>query len=104
MSRVTSSERIRLSNRAEAEILRYKDDHALWHKHVHNVELDPVQVLKCIEMDENPNTIDVSARRTGKTAGKELHALKHNATVPAQELGIVAPRLQQSMNNLNYHL
>lgn len=104
MTRVTSSERIRLSNRAEKEILRYKDDHALWHKHVHNVELDPVQVLKCIEMDAHPNTIDVSCRRTGKTAVKELHALKHNATTPAQELGIVAPRLQQSQNNLNYHL
>lgn len=75
----------------------------LWHKHVHNVELDPVQVLKCVEMDENPNTIDVSCRRTGKTAVKELHALKHNATMPAQELGIVAPRLQQAQANLNYH-
>lgn len=104
MSRVNSSDRIRLSNRAEKEILRYKDDHALWHKHVHNVELDPVQVLKCIEMDDHPNTIDVSCRRTGKTAVKELHALKYNATTPAQELGIVAPRLQQSQNNLNYHL
>lgn len=104
MTRVTSAERIRVSNRAEKEILRYKDDHALWHKHVHNVELDPVQVLKCIEMDEHPNTIDVSCRRTGKTAVKELHALKYLAITPAQELGIVAPRLQQSQNNLNYHL
>lgn len=104
MSRVSTSDRIRLSNRAEVEIMRYKGDHALWHKHVHNVELDTVQVLKCIEMDDHPNTIDVSCRRTGKTAVKELHALKHNATTPAQELGIVAPRLQQSQNNLNYHL
>jgi hypothetical protein len=30
--------------------------HALWHKHVHNVELDPLQSLKMVEMDENPNT------------------------------------------------
>jgi hypothetical protein len=104
VSRITSSDRIRLSIRAEKEILRYKDDHAMWHKHVHGVELDPVQILKCIEMDENPNTIDVSCRRTGKTAVKEMHALKYNATTPSQELGIVAPRLQQSQNNLNYHL
>lgn len=104
MSRITSSDRIRLSIRAEKEILRYKDDHALWHKHVHGVELDPVQILKCIEMDEHANTIDVSCRRTGKTAVKEMHTLKYNATTPAQELGIVAPRLQQSQNNLNYHL
>jgi hypothetical protein len=104
VARISTTERIRLSNRAEKEILRYKDDHSLWHRHVHGVELDPVQVLKCIEMDENPNTIDVSCRRTGKTAVKELHALKYLATTPAQELGIVAPRLQQSQNNLNYHL
>lgn len=104
MSRVNASDRIRLTIRAEGEILRYKNDHALWHKHVHGIELDPVQILKCIEMDEHPNTIDVSCRRTGKTAVKEMHALKHNATTPAQELGIVAPRLQQSQNNLNYHL
>lgn len=104
MSRISSSERIRVSNRAEEEIMRYADDHLLWHKHIHNVELDPMQVLKCIEMDNNPNTIDVSCRRTGKTAVKELHALKHLAKTPAQELGIVAPRVQQSQNNLNYHL
>ena len=103
MIRVSSSERARVAYRAEQELLRYKDDHALWHKHVHNVELDPVQVLKCLEMDANPNTIDVSCRRTGKTAVKELHALKHNATMASQELGIVAPRLQQAQANLNYH-
>lgn len=104
MIRTSTAERIRVSTRAEEEILRYKDDHLLWHKHVHNVELDPMQVLKSIEMDMHPNTIDVSSRRTGKTAGKEMHALKHLSTIPMQELGIVAPRLQQSQNNLNYHL
>ena len=104
MARVSSTDRLRLVNRAEVEIMRYKDDHALWHKHVHGVELDPMQVLKCIEMDNHANTIDVSCRRTGKTAVKEMHAIKHNATNPHQELGIVAPRLQQSQNNLNYHL
>lgn len=101
--RTNPAERIRVTNRAEVEILRFKDDHGLWHKHVHNVDLDPVQILKCMEMDANPNTIDVSCRRTGKTAVKELHTLKYLATTPMQELGIVAPRLQQSQNNLNYH-
>jgi hypothetical protein len=104
VSRVSTAERIRVANRAEEEILRFKDDHALWHKHVHNVDLDPMQILKCIEMDQNSNTIDVSCRRTGKTAVKELHALKYLACNQMQELGIVAPRLQQSQNNLNYHL
>jgi hypothetical protein len=89
---------------AEREVMRYAHDHALWHKHVHNVELDSIQVLKCIEMDEHPNTIDFSSRRTGKTAVKELHQLKHNATNADQEEGIVAPREAQSLVNLGYHL
>ncbi|SFW40416.1 hypothetical protein [Nitrosovibrio sp. Nv17] len=104
MTRVTASERLRCQSRAEVEILRYRDDHLLWHKHIHNVELDPVQLLKCIEMDAHANTIDVSCRRTGKTAVKELYCLKHLATTPMQELGIVTPRLQQAQGNLNYHL
>lgn len=104
MSRTSSSERVRVANRAEVELLRFQDDHGLWHKHVHNVELDQMQVLKCIEMDQHPNTIDVSCRRTGKTAVKEMYLLKHNVCNAMQEVGIVAPRLQQSQNNLNYHL
>lgn len=78
--------------------------HALWHRHVHNVTLDPVQVLKMLEMDRHPNTIDVSCRRTGKTAVKEMYLLEHAATMAHQTLGIVAPRQQQSQTNLNYHL
>ena len=39
--------------------------HALWHKHIHNVELDPLQLLKMQEMDIHPNTVDFSSRRTG---------------------------------------
>ncbi len=87
---------------AEQAVLKYADDHALWHKHVHNVELDSMQILKCIEMDKHRNTIDFSCRRTGKTAIKELHDLKELATHPDQELGIVAPRLAQSEVNLRY--
>ena len=74
--------------------MRYAHDHALFHKHVHGVTLDPYQVIKCIEMDGHSNTIDVSCRRTGKTAIKELYCLKHLATNPAQEEGIGAPRRQ----------
>jgi hypothetical protein len=102
--RVSASQRITVAHLAEVEIMRYKDDHALWHKHVHGVDLDPMQVLKCIEMDMHPNTIDVSCRRTGKTAVKEMHALKHNACNPFQEVGIVAPRQQQAQTNLTYHI
>lgn len=78
--------------------------HALWHKYVHNVELDPIQCLKMQEMDENANTVDFSCRRTGKTAVKEMYIVEQLATTPFQECGIVAPRMQQSQNNLNYQI
>lgn len=102
--RLSSAQRIQLRNRAEVEIQRFKGDHALWHKHVHNVELDPMQILKMVEMDNHPNTLDYSCRRTGKTAVKELHNLEWNATEADQEVGIVAPREAQSIVALNYHL
>jgi hypothetical protein len=102
--RINSKKRIEMANVAEREVMRFKDDHALWHKHIHNVELDSMQVLKCLEMDQYTNTIDYSCRRTGKTAIKELYNLKFTATTSDQELGIVAPREAQSLVNLGYHL
>lgn len=112
MPRLTATDRIQIASRAEQAIMRFaRPDpatglrpHALWHRHVHNVTLDPVQVLKMVEMDQHPNTIDVSCRRTGKTACKEMYLLEHLATMPHQDLGVVAPRQQQAQNNLSYHL
>ena len=101
--RVSAAQRVKLQNVAEREVMRYAGDHALWHKYVHNVDLDPAQVLKMIEMDEHPKTIDYSCRRTGKTAVKELWDLEHLACNADQELGIVAPRAAQSEVCLRYH-
>lgn len=103
-SRVSSAQRVEVWGEAEREIMRYADNHYLWHKHIHNVELDAIQILKCEEMDRNPMTLDFSSRRMGKTAIKELYFLKFLATHADQELGIVAPREAQSLVNLNYHL
>lgn len=108
----TAAQRIQIQHSAEREIMRYaRPDpvtgirpHALWHKHVHNVDLDPMQVLKMQEMDDHRNTVDFSCRRTGKTAVKEMYCLEYLATTPFQEEGIVAPRLQQSQTNLMYHI
>ena len=108
--RVTAAERVTHASVAEAEIQRYAQvdpatglrPHVLWAKHVHNVELDPVQALKMVEMDQYRNTADFSCRRTGKTAVKEMYNLERLATEGYQECGIVAPRLQQSQNNLDY--
>ncbi|WP_374349599.1 hypothetical protein [Chitinimonas sp.] len=112
MIRVSPAQRAVIADRAEVEILRFgRPDpdtglrqHALWHKHVHGVELDPAQILKMHEMDIHPNTVDVSCRRTGKTVVKELHSLEELACNSHQEEGIVAPRLQQSQIGLKYHL
>jgi hypothetical protein len=104
VTRLTQSARLELQNVAEREIQRYAGDHALWHKHVHNVELDPVQILKMKEMDQFPYSVDFSSRRTGKTAVKEMYFLEWNACHSDQELGIVAPREAQSLVNLGYHL
>lgn len=102
--RVSAQQRIQMRIVAEQEIQRFAGDHAAWHKHVHNVDLDPAQVLKMVEMDAHSNTIDYSCRRTGKTANKELYLLEHNACHADQELGIVAPREAQAQTNLGYHL
>lgn len=102
--RVSAGARIKVQSRAEAEVMRYADDHALWHKHVHGVTLDPVQILKCIEMDAHRNTVDFSCRRTGKTFLKELYCMMRLATSAHETEGIVAPREQQSLTNLGYHL
>jgi len=102
--RISAKQRIKMQNLAEVEVMRYAHDHALWHKHVHNVELDSMQILKCLEMDRYVRTIDFSCRRTGKTAYKELYLLMHNAIHNDQEEGIVAPREAQSLVNLGYHL
>lgn len=84
--------------------MKYAGDHGMWHKYVHNVELDAVQILKMKEMDNHSNTIDFSCRRTGKTAVKELYNVEDNATNADQELGIVAPRQAQSIKNMLYHI
>ena len=101
--RISAARRIEINNIAEQEVMKYAGDHALWHKHVHNVELDPMQILKMMDMDQHQNTIDNSCRRTGKTAVKEMYLLEFNACNPDQELGIVAPREAQAQVNLNYH-
>ncbi len=102
-NRTTGEQRIELWSQAEREIQRYAHDHYLWHKHVHNVELDAIQILKCLEMDMYRNTVDYSTRRLGKTFIAEMYLLKFLACNSDQELGIVAPREKQAITALKYH-
>lgn len=102
--RISAAQRITVQNRAEAEILRYKGDHVLWHKHVLNVELDPIQQIKMELMDEFPVTADPSCRRTRKTSTKELYHVEKMACEGDHELSIGAPKEDQAKVNLRYHL
>lgn len=102
--RVSPASRIRGQIVAERELKRYAGDHSKWHKHVHNADLDPVQLLKMEEMDREPQTIDFSCRRTRKTTTKEMHCLEYLACNADQEEGIVAPREAQAQVNLRVHL
>lgn len=102
--RVSVAQRVTVQRRAEAEIQRYAGDHAAWHKHVLNVELDPMQVLKMELMDEHDFTVDPSCRRTRKTSTKELYNLEKMACEGDHELSIVAPKEEQAKVNLKYHL
>lgn len=103
-NRVSGQQRIEMWNVAEREIMRFADNHYLWHKHVHDVKLDAIQILKCEEMDMFKNTIDYSTRRLGKTFVSEMYLLKFLACHSDQELGIVAPREKQATTALKYHL
>lgn len=99
--RSTPAQRAKSSIVAEREIMRFAQPdpvtgikpHALFAKHVHNVELDPIQLLKMQEMDVHPNTVDFSCRRTGKTAVKEMYIAEQLATTPYQECGTVWPAM-----------
>jgi hypothetical protein len=69
-----------MQNVAEREVMRFKGNHGLWHKHVHNSELDSMQLLKMELMDQHSSTVDFSCRRTRKTSTKELWAMEFMAT------------------------
>jgi hypothetical protein len=101
--RVSAAQRVTLQSVAEAEIKRFAGDHVAWHKHVLNVDLDPIQQLKMELMDEYPFTLDPSCRRTRKTSTKELYHLEKMACESDHELSITAPKEDQANVNLKYH-
>lgn len=102
--RVSAAQRVSLQHVAEAEIKRFAGDHVAWHKHVLNVDLDPIQQMKMELMDAHPFTVDPSCRRTRKTSTKELYHLEKMACEEDHELSITAPKEDQAAVNLKYHL
>lgn len=89
MTRTTAAQRAKSSIRAEREIMKFAlpdsvtgiRPHALWHKYVHNVELDPIQILKMQEMDEQaPPPGGTPARRDAGAADLSVVPGRHGGT------------------------
>lgn len=104
MTRLSAKQRISISSNAEQAILKYKGNHFLWHKYIHNIELDPMQLVKMHQMDQHKLTRDHSCRRTGKSFVCEMHTLEYMATQSDQSLGVVAPKRDQAVKSLKYHI
>lgn len=93
-----------VSNAAEKEIHRYKDNNYLWAKHVCNIELRPIQLIWMDQMDRFPRTVLVAPPRVGKTFAVEIHGLKACAINPWEDYRIWAPNENQGRESLKYHI
>lgn len=89
---------------AEKEILKHKGNHALWHKHVCNVDMRVNQLLWMEQLDKFPRTITVAPPRTGKTFAVEMHGLEENACNPWEDYRLFAPTVHQSALALKYQI
>ena len=89
---------------AEKEILKHKDNNALWFKHVCNIDMRVNQLLWQEQLDKNPRTLTVAPPRTGKTYAVEMHGLKACAVNPWEDYVIFAPAVHQSSQALKYHI
>ncbi len=95
---------IRLANQAEKEILKYKDDTALWMKHCTGQDADPHQQLAIMEIEEHPNAIIVWPPRFGKTWSMEAVNLRDLFCYPKESLLLFGPKQDQANNALREHL
>lgn len=103
MDRTTKTQRIQLCNLAEQAIHKFAANNADWHKYIHNVELDTMQLLRMEFMDKHNYTIDVETCRRGrKTSTAALYTLKLLALSGHQSAGFIAPREAQSITGLKY--
>lgn len=89
---------------AEEEIVKYKGNHALWHKHVCNIDLRVNQLLWMEQLDKHPRTLTVAPPRTGKTYAVEMHGLEETACNPWEDYRIFAPAVHQASQALKYHI
>jgi hypothetical protein len=100
----TKSGRITVANRAEKEILRFKDDTVLWMKHCTNQEADPWQAIFIEEIEAHPNSLIVEPPRFGKTWSMEAVCMKELFCYPKETELIFGPKREQADNALREHL
>ena len=94
---------IKIINRAEEAILRFKDNTPLWIKDKTGQDADPWQIVAIHEIEQNPNVILVWPPRFGKTWAMEAVDLKELACNPGENLMIFAPKQDQAINALREH-
>lgn len=102
--RTSSAKRIKLTHLADQEIKRFQHDSVKWIKHVANIELDPLQILRIQLMNKHPFTIAWDARRMRKTTTIFLHALHHLCTRPFEEFLAVTPRVDQAQKAMQEYM
>src|SRR5688572_18666690 len=87
----------------EREIMRFKDSHYLWHKHITGVELNPHQVHWCHQMDTMGDShLLIGSRRIRKSFTAAAYLLKEAATKAHSDVNIHAPALEQSRRDIKY--
>jgi len=102
--RVSAPQRLQTAIVAEKELFRYKDNNALWFKHVLGIDLDPLQILRMEMLDKEKTTVAWDARRMRKSTTHFLHALKALVIKAHSEGCAVTPRQAQADKNVREYM
>lgn len=87
----------------EREIMKFRGDHYLWHKHVTGINLNPHQVHWMNEMDRKGDShMLVGSRRIRKSFTVSAYFLEEAMCLPYSEVNIHSPALEQSKRNIRY--
>lgn len=87
----------------EREILKFRGDHYLWHKHVSGIELNPHQVMWMNDMDRKGDShLLIGSRRIRKSFTAAAYFLEEAACLAHSEVNVHSPALEQSKRNLRY--
>lgn len=87
----------------EREIMKFRGDHYLWHRHVSGIELNPHQIAWMNEMDKRGDShLLIGSRRIRKSFTVAAYLLEEAACLKYSEVNVHSPALEQSKRNLRY--